>query len=87
MVKKESGSAVRKSKKRKRRSGIQRDHGPHPFRVYRPDRLALLFDVDPSTIWRWYKTGVLPEPVRIGGIHGWTHEQIKSVIPSQTEGE
>lgn len=53
---------------------------PNPFRLYRTERLAELFDVDPSTIWRWRKSGELPPPVEIGGVHGWTEEQLREVI-------
>lgn len=35
---------------------VHLSYRPHPLRFYRPTRLALLFDVDPSTIWRWEQT-------------------------------
>lgn len=44
----------------------------HPLRVYRPGRLARLLDVNPSTIWRWEKDGVLPRAIEYGGVRGWT---------------
>jgi predicted DNA-binding transcriptional regulator AlpA len=52
----------------------------HPLRLFRPTRLARLLGVDPSTIWRWRKTGVLPPPVEIGGIIGWTEEMLRDVL-------
>jgi predicted DNA-binding transcriptional regulator AlpA len=54
----------------------------NPLRLYRTVRLAKLWDVDPATIWRWRKRGVLPPPVHVGGITGWTEEQLKTVIAS-----
>ena len=52
---------------------------PSPFRIYRTHRLAELLDVDPSTIWKWRQSGVLPQPVQIGGIHGWTEDQLQEL--------
>ena len=53
---------------------------PSSIRLIRPGRLARLLDADPSTIWRWRKSGILPEPKRIGGIFGWTEDQIKQLL-------
>jgi len=52
----------------------------NPLRLYRTLRLAKLWDVDPATIWRWRQQGILPAPVRVGGVTGWTEEQLKSVM-------
>jgi predicted DNA-binding transcriptional regulator AlpA len=54
----------------------------NPLRLYRTVRLAKLWDVDPATIWRWRQQGILPPPVHVGGITGWTEEQLKTVIAS-----
>jgi predicted DNA-binding transcriptional regulator AlpA len=53
---------------------------PNPFTIYRTQRLAELLDVDRSCIWRWRRDGVLPEPVEIGGVKGWTFAQIEHLI-------
>jgi predicted DNA-binding transcriptional regulator AlpA len=53
---------------------------PHPFRLYRTERLAELFGVDRATIWRWQKSGVLPPFVEIGGVRGLTEEQVAQVL-------
>jgi predicted DNA-binding transcriptional regulator AlpA len=59
---------------------------PNPFRIYRVKRLAELFDVDPSTIWRWTKSGVLPPPVQIGPtIHGWTERQLAPLMEARLQ--
>jgi predicted DNA-binding transcriptional regulator AlpA len=59
---------------------------PHPYRLYRVTRLAALFDVDYSTIWRWKKSGVLPPPaVQFPGFEAWTEEQIKQVIEQRRQ--
>jgi predicted DNA-binding transcriptional regulator AlpA len=53
--------------------------------LYRPHRLARLLDVDPSTIWRWRQQGVLPEPVVIGGVRGWTEAQLQHLLGQGTD--
>ena len=55
-------------------------HDPDALRLYRPSRLAALFDVDQSTIWRWRKDGTLPPFTQVGGISGLTEEQVAEVI-------
>ncbi len=52
----------------------------NPLRLYRTLRLAKLWDVDPATIWRWRQQGILPPPVHVGGITGWTEGQLKAVM-------
>jgi predicted DNA-binding transcriptional regulator AlpA len=52
----------------------------HPLTLFRPHRLAALLGVNPSTVWRWRQQGVLPAPVEIAGIHGWTQQQIEEVL-------
>jgi len=63
-----------------------RANKPSPFRIYRTHRLAELFDVDPSTIWKWRQNGTLPEPVRIGGVHGWTEDQLEELFARRRRG-
>ena len=58
---------------------------PHPFQLFRTDRLAQLFDVNESTIWRWRQNGVLPAFVEIGGIRGLTSEQVAQVLAQRRE--
>lgn len=61
------------------------DPDAHPLRLYRPRRLAHLLDVDESTVWRWRKSGVLPPPVEIGGVRGWTEAQLQAVFARRRE--
>lgn len=56
---------------------------PSPYKIYRTSRLAELFDVDASTIWRWRKRGVLPKFKRIGGIEGLTEVQLADFLAQQ----
>jgi predicted DNA-binding transcriptional regulator AlpA len=57
------------------------NHRPHPFRIYRVGRLAKLLDVDPATIWKWYsRERILPPPIELGGVRGWTEAQLKDVF-------
>jgi predicted DNA-binding transcriptional regulator AlpA len=51
-----------------------------PLKIVRPGRLACLLDVDPSTVWRWRKNGILPPPVQIGGICGWPEHQLRQLL-------
>jgi predicted DNA-binding transcriptional regulator AlpA len=60
---------------------------PHPFRIYRPERLAELFGVDRATIWRWRKAGLLPPFVQIGGVSGLTEEQVSEVLKQRATEE
>ena len=53
----------------------------NPYQLYRVGRLAKLFDVDESTIWRWKQNGVLPPPAaKFPGFEAWTEQQIQQVI-------
>jgi predicted DNA-binding transcriptional regulator AlpA len=65
-----------------KRSRAKRDEkfADHPFKIFRIKRLTELFDCDASTVWRWQKSGLLPPPVRVGGIRGWTAEQIETFM-------
>jgi hypothetical protein len=67
------------SKAEKRRARLQEAH-PHPYALYRTGRLAELFDVDPSTIWKWRKTGVLPPFKEIAGVRGLTGKQLAKLL-------
>jgi hypothetical protein len=66
-----------------------RRHGrklePHLLQVYRPDRLAVLLDINPSTLWRWWaRHHILPPPTRFGPfVRGWTYEQVKALLESR----
>ena len=69
-----------KSKKNERRRKRNALGAPHPFRIYRTNRLADLFSVDESTIWRWRRDGILPEFTKIGGIEGLTGDQVADLL-------
>jgi predicted DNA-binding transcriptional regulator AlpA len=57
-----------------------------PFRLYRTGRLAELLDVDPSTIWKWVQSGVLPPPIEIGPrIRGWSEDQLAELFAQKRE--
>jgi hypothetical protein len=68
----------------RRKKAIARNKRPmpalHVLQLYRPGRLAQIFDVDESTIFRWRKSGVLPEFVEVGGIRGLTGVQVQAVL-------
>lgn len=80
--------AVRQNQQRKaarRRAWppvIAADKVIHPLAIYRPGRVAEIFDIDEATVWRWWaKLKILPPPIEFSpGIHGWTHTQISKLI-------
>jgi DNA-binding transcriptional MerR regulator len=57
----------------------------NPLRGYRTHRLAELLDVNPSTIWKWRKRGILPPPIRIGSIDIWTEAQLEALFKKLRE--
>jgi hypothetical protein len=63
-------SAKRKRVRKKTPAATGVTQPLHPFELYRPGRLAQLFHVDPTTIWRWQRDGTLPPFVQIAGIKG-----------------
>ena len=66
---------------------IDLDYQAHPLRLYRSSRLAKLFGVDESTIWRWKQSGVLPPPAaKFPGFEAWTEEQLVDRV-RQARGE
>jgi predicted DNA-binding transcriptional regulator AlpA len=66
-------------------TGRPRPKNPEPaafaaLRLIRPKKLAALFDVNQSTLIRWRKQGLLPKPVEIGGVIGWTEEVLREFL-------
>jgi len=59
---------------------------PSPLQLYRTGRLAQLFDVHRSTIFRWRESGKLPPFVNIGGVEGLTGDQMQRLY-RQLEGD
>lgn len=42
--------------------------------------VATQLDCGRSTVWRWSADGVLPQPIKIGGISRWRQSWISKVI-------
>ena len=42
--------------------------------------VAAHFQCGRSTVWRWVKQGLLPEPVRIGGATRWLRADIEAAF-------
>ena len=57
----------------------------HALQLFRVGRLAQLFDVDPSTIWRWKRDGKLPPFKEVCGIEGLTGQQVMTLLKVETE--
>jgi hypothetical protein len=97
-TKSKSANAKRRRRQRKQQQARRRasrarpratrvvDFGANPNRIYRPGRLAELFDVDGTTIWRWSKNGTLPQFVEIGGIRGLTEQQVTELLEQRRQG-
>ncbi len=61
---------------------------PSRLLLYRTHRVAQLLDVDESTVWRWWKKqGLLPAPVTIGGVKGWTQQTIEEFIAARQQAD
>lgn len=50
--------------------------------LIRPRSLAQQLGIGHSTLWRWVKKGILPPPIRIGGIAGWRYKDIEELVES-----
>jgi predicted DNA-binding transcriptional regulator AlpA len=46
----------------------------------RRKQLAAILSVNQSTIWRWWKAGVLPAPYRLGGIACWDIAEVQAAV-------
>jgi predicted DNA-binding transcriptional regulator AlpA len=33
-----------------------------------------------SSVWRWAAEGIIPKPLKIGGMSRWRHSEIEAVI-------
>lgn len=48
------------------------------LRIVRVAEAARRLGVDRSTLWRWVRTGLMPEPVRLGpAARGWKLETLE----------
>jgi predicted DNA-binding transcriptional regulator AlpA len=54
--------------------------------VVRLPAVRNLFAISSPTVWRWSKTGVLPEPIRIGGITAWRVGDLRKALRLSAEG-
>ncbi len=66
----------RAARRQRLRAAVAND----PLRLFRPSRLAALLDVDEGTIWRWKRDGILPPPIEIAGVTGWTLMQVQELL-------
>ncbi len=69
----------KQANREKRRATI----ADNPLRLYRPGTVAELLSVDQSTLWRWRRDGLIEEPIKVGGIIGWTHEQLQRMLKGE----
>ncbi|MDE3239186.1 MAG: helix-turn-helix domain-containing protein [Paracoccaceae bacterium] len=53
---------------------------PLPSGLMTATEVAEHFGCGVSTVWRWAKTGVLPQPIRIGGSTRWRRSDIDALI-------
>lgn len=57
---------------------------PVPKEWMTTDDLMALYSCSRTTIWRWVKGGVLPEPRRIGGLKRWRRAEIEALTADET---
>jgi predicted DNA-binding transcriptional regulator AlpA len=48
---------------------------------------ARLYSVTPRTIWRWSKQGLIPGPVKVGGVSRWRRSEQLRHIEKLSEAE
>lgn len=46
--------------------------------------VAALFAISPATVWRWCKSGHLPQPTRIGRVTLWNVGELRLRLKSAT---
>lgn len=49
--------------------------------------VARKFSVTTQTVWRWSRTGKIPEPISIAGSTRWIDEDLDAMILSKKESE
>ena len=49
-------------------------------RLLNVHEVARLFGVNKSSIWRWVKQGIIPEPIHVGGRTRWIEAEILVMI-------
>ncbi len=42
--------------------------------------VAKMMSCGRSTVWRWAAEGIIPQPLKIGGMSRWPHSWITSVV-------
>ena len=47
--------------------------------------VAKLFSISPATVWRWSKSGHLPQPARIGGVTFWNVGELRGCLLSASQ--
>jgi predicted DNA-binding transcriptional regulator AlpA len=52
--------------------------------LVRDDTAAALLGVSRATFWRYVKSGIMPQPIKIGGSTRWRTEEIEAAIERQT---
>lgn len=48
--------------------------------IVRLPTVQSLFGVSAPTVWRWSKSGLLPSPVKFGGITGWRVSELRTIL-------
>ena len=64
-------------------NGVLRSDGVDPLLTDR--EVASYFGIGRSTVWRWVSDGILPEPIRLGGLSRWRQSDTQSVIDRASE--
>jgi predicted DNA-binding transcriptional regulator AlpA len=52
--------------------------------IVRVPTVMELFGISAPTVWRWTKSGQLPQPVRVMGVTGWRVSDLRAMLSSLT---
>lgn len=48
--------------------------------LIRDEDVAKMLGCGKSTVWRWAAEGVIPKPVKIGGLSRWLASEIEALV-------
>jgi predicted DNA-binding transcriptional regulator AlpA len=47
---------------------------------------GLLGGINPATAYRWVKSGLLPKPLKVGGLSRWNRDEVLAAFAKMTGG-
>ena len=52
-------------------------------KIVRPNELAKVYRVAPSTVWRWVQNGTIPKPRKLGGVVYWLASDVQKMLQGE----